>query len=107
MKLLALNVMLLASLAPMAQAQAGAPKSAPKQSLILRGKVTGLNEAGKVMTVDHETVVGFMDAMTMPYKVDKAEVFKSVKVGDQIQATVYAGDYTLYEVKVVPPKAKK
>ena len=100
-------MMLLASFAPMGLAQAGTQKSAPKKSFILRGKVTELNEAGKVMTVDHQTVVGFMDAMIMPYKVDKADVFKSVKVGDQIQATVYADDYTLYEVKVVPPATKK
>ena len=45
-----------------------------------------------------------MGGMTMAYAVDKAdEVVTRVKAGDQITATVYEGDYTLYEVQVVAP----
>jgi len=51
-------------------------------------------------------VEGYMDAMTMPYKVDKPDLLKNVKVGDQIKATVYDGDYTLYDIHVVPKQAK-
>lgn len=72
----------------------------------LKGKVT---EVGKdVLTVNHGNVEGFMGAMTMPYKVDKIDILKAVKAGDQIEATVYADDYTLYNIKVVPaaPAAK-
>ena len=96
-------VLLTLALAPSATfAQAPKQKSAPqRKSFVLKGKVEEMNESGKVMTVNHQKVEGFMDAMTMPYKVDKPEVFKQVKVGDQIQATVYEGDYTLYEIKVV------
>jgi Cu/Ag efflux protein CusF len=72
--------------------------------LVLKGKVT---EVGKdVLTVDHGNVEGFMGAMTMPYKVDKVDILSKVKAGDQIEATVYADDYTLYNVKVVPPATK-
>jgi Cu/Ag efflux protein CusF len=74
----------------------------------LRGKVEGVNERGGSLMVNHEKVEGYMDAMTMAYKVDKpAEVLKKVKVGDQIKATVYDGDYTLYDVEVVPPSSSK
>jgi Cu/Ag efflux protein CusF len=46
--------------------------------------------------------------MTMGYSVDKPdEVIKLVKAGDKITATVYDGDSVLYDVKVVPPDAKK
>ena len=70
----------------------------------LRGKVT---EVGKDrLTVDHERVEGYMAAMTMPYKVDRPDVLTRVKAGDQIEATVYEEDYTLYDVKVVPPQQK-
>ena len=83
-------------------------KGKEKQSFVLRGKVEGVNQSGNTLTVNHEKVEGYMAAMTMPYKVDKADVFKRVKAGDQIHATVYEGDYTLYNIEVLPPgKSKK
>ena len=58
---------------------------------------------GKIEKVD-----GWMAAMSMMYKVDKSGVLDKVKVGDQITAKVYDGDFdTLYDVKVVPPPDKK
>ena len=82
-------------------------QQAKGKSHTLEGKVEGV-QADR-LTVNHGKVEGYMDAMTMPYKVDKPDILKNVKVGDRISATVYDGDYTLYEVKVVPPqdKAKK
>ena len=44
-----------------------------------------------------------MGAMTMTYPVDKPEVLKKVKAGDQIMARVYEGDMTLHEVEVMAP----
>ena len=58
------------------------------------------------LTVNHGKVEGNMDAMTMPYKVDKPDILKKVKVGDRITATVYDGDFTLYDIQVVPPQDK-
>ncbi len=88
--------------------QAGASKEkgkaqAPaKKGYVLKGKVLEYSQAGQTMTVDHETVPGYMDAMIMPYQVNDNAAFKLVKPGDNIQATVYDGDYTLYDIKVVP-----
>src|SRR5690242_18173720 len=77
------------------------------KSHTLEGKVEGVQTDR--LTVNHGKVEGYMDAMTMPYKVDKPDILKQVKVGDQIKATVYDGDFTLYDIHVVPPaeKAKK
>lgn len=82
-------------------------KSAPKKSYVLTGKVEGINQSGNTLTVNHGNIEGYMSAMTMPYKVDKADVFNKVKTGDQIKATVYDGDYTLYNIEVVPPSDSK
>lgn len=82
-------------------------QKAKGKSHTLEGKVEGVQTDR--LTVNHGKVEGYMDAMTMPYKVDKPDILKQVKVGDQITATVYDGDYTLYDVHVVPrqPKSKQ
>jgi Cu(I)/Ag(I) efflux system protein CusF len=82
-------------------------KPAPAQkgkSHTLAGKVEQVGSDR--LTVNHGKVEGYMDAMTMPYKVDKPDILKKVKVGDQISATVYDGDYTLYDIQIVPKQEK-
>jgi Cu/Ag efflux protein CusF len=74
-------------------------------SHMLHGKVMEVGTTS--LTVDHEKVEGYMDAMTMAYKVDKPDSLKTLKKGDMIMATVYDGDYTLYDIKLAPPAAKK
>jgi Cu/Ag efflux protein CusF len=82
-----------------------------KKTYTFHGKVEAVDDSGKTLKVNGERVEGWMDAMTMNYKVDDPEVLKKVKAGDQISATVYDGDYTLHKVQVMPKagdsKAKK
>jgi len=78
-----------------------------KKSFTFHGKVESIDAPSKSMTVDGDKVEGWMDAMSMKYAVDNADVFKTVKVGDMIEATVYEADYKLYKVRVVKPAAKK
>ena len=87
---------ILCLLMPLAQAQ---PKG--KKSFAFKGKVVNVDTTTKRLTVANEKIPGWMDAMTMQYKVDKPdEVVKKVKAGDQITATVYEDDDTLYNVQV-------
>ena len=83
---------------------AGMAQPAKGKSHTLEGKVEGVQTDR--LTVNHGKVEGYMDAMTMPYKVDKPDILKQVKVGDRISATVYDGDYTLYDIHVVPRQDK-
>jgi Cu/Ag efflux protein CusF len=80
---------------------------AGKKSYTLRGKVEAVDATAKSLTVNHGKVEGWMDGMTMKYKVDNADVFSTVKNGDTIEATVYDGDYTLYKAHVVKADEKK
>lgn len=99
MKLLRVLVALLALVS------VGVAQQAKGKQHTLKGKVTDVSKDR--LTVDHAAVPGYMGAMTMPYKVDKPDVLTKVKKDDQIEATVYENDYTLYDVKVVPPQPAK
>lgn len=77
-----------------------------KKALMFRGKVEAVNEAAKTLKVNGDKVEGWMDAMTMDYKVEDPTVLKKLKAGDQIMATVYEGDMVLHKVEVMP-KADK
>ena len=70
------------------------------KSFTFHGKVEAVTDKG--LTVDGEKVEGLMEAMKMTYPVDKPEVLKMVKVGDNIMATVYEGDMTLHNVMTMP-----
>jgi Cu/Ag efflux protein CusF len=76
-----------------------------KKEYSFRGKVEKIDPANKTFTVNGQKVEGWMDAMSMNYVPDKEDVLKRVKVGDEITAKVYDGDYrTLYNVQILPPK---
>ncbi len=74
---------------------------AKEKSYTFHGKVEAITDKG--LTVDGEKVAGWMDAMKMTYAVDKPDVLKMVKVGDQIMATGHEGDMTLCNVMTMPP----
>lgn len=80
-------------------------QQAGKKEFELRGKVEKVDTKAKRLTVDHENVEGWMKAMKMIYKVDKEDVLKTLKPGDQITAKVYEGDFDmLYGVQRAPAK---
>ncbi len=54
----------------------------------LRGKVVRTDSAKGEVTVDHEAIPGFMEAMTMPYKLKDASIASELHPGDVITADV-------------------
>src|SRR5437762_11265802 len=89
-----------------AQTPAPAPPT-PKKDHAFKGKVEKVDPKTKMVTVNNESIPGWMMSMTMAYKVDKDAMLKDLKPGDQIAATVYDGDFqTLYNIKVLPPAKK-
>jgi protein SCO1 len=78
--------------------------AATKKSFHFHGKVESVSSDG--LTVSGDKVEGWMDAMTMKYKVDDPKVLKTVKAGDEITATVYEGDLSLHKVQVAAKSGK-
>jgi protein SCO1/2 len=52
----------------------------------LRGKVVSTSPSTAEVTVNHQAIPGFMEAMTMPYKVKDANVLSELHPGDVITA---------------------
>ncbi len=72
----------------------------------LRGKVVSTDAARGEVTVDHEAIPGFMEAMTMPYKLKDASILGELHPGDMITADVLVSpdpnaDYLLDHIVVV------
>ncbi|MGH7846418.1 MAG: copper-binding protein [Candidatus Binatia bacterium] len=63
------------------------PKGVPK-SVSGIGKVVALVPESQQIIVDHEEIKGFMDAMTMGYKVNSSALLKSVQPGDKVRFTI-------------------
>jgi protein SCO1 len=54
----------------------------------LRGKIVSTNPATGEVTIDHQAISGFMDAMTMPYKLRDTRILGELHPGDLITADV-------------------
>lgn len=52
----------------------------------LKGKVVSIDKRAKMLNVDSESIPGFMDAMTMPYKVKPESALDQLHPGDSIKA---------------------
>src|SRR6266404_7863672 len=93
-----LSLSLLMPVAYAGQAAKGEKKAAKKE-FTFHGKVEKIDPKTKMLTINGEKVEGWMAAMIMAYPVDKEDVLKQVKVGDQITAKVYEGDMVLHDVR--------
>jgi len=66
-------------------------QQAQPQRYDLKGKVVSIDKAGKMVTVDHGDIPGFMGAMTMPYRVRDQHLLDNLAPGDQVTAKVVSG----------------
>ena len=63
------------------------PKPEPRK-YDLDGKIVAVDPGAKKMTISHKAIPGFMEAMTMDYKIKDAGVFGYAQPGDHIGATL-------------------
>ena len=82
-------------------------KAAEKKSYVFHGRVESVDRSAKSLSVNGERLEGWMEAMTMLYPVDDVSILDKLKPGDQITATVYDGDYSLHDIKIVPSASGK
>jgi protein SCO1 len=68
--------------------QTNAGATSPYKTYALRGKVIATNAASGEVTLNHDAIPGFMDAMTMPYKLKDPSILEELHPGDVITADV-------------------
>ena len=62
--------------------------SVQQKTFHMRGKILSTDAASGTVTVQHGAIPGFMDAMTMPYKLAQPEIISELHPGDMITAEI-------------------
>ena len=62
--------------------------SSSAQRYTVKGKIVSTDKANHKVTIAHEEIKGYMDAMTMPFTLLDDWVYPELKTGSQIQATL-------------------
>jgi protein SCO1/2 len=88
--LILLSTLPLVMLAGCHHADSNSASEAPQQfkTYPLRGKIVSTNPATGEVTIDHQAIPGFMEAMTMPYKLRDTRILGELHPGDLITADV-------------------
>lgn len=82
---------------------AKAPQAARKKYPVV-GKVVALDKARNRITVQHQEIPGFMDAMTMSYDVKDPKEMKDLDPGDEIRCDLILNGSELWLQKIVVTK---
>lgn len=81
---------------------AGCGAKTPEQRYELKGKVLNVDQKGKTITVAHDAIPGYMEAMAMPFSLKDERAFVFLAPDDRVQATlVIAGNRSWLEDLVV------
>ena len=83
-----LGILLLAQGCHPAAAPLPASAKSGQKTFPIRGRIVATNPTTGTVTLDHEAVPGYMDAMTMPYKLAAPNTISELHPGDRITATL-------------------
>jgi protein SCO1/2 len=70
----------------------GPRRSANEKRYPIKGKVVAVSPNEHTITIAHEDIVGYMPAMTMPFKIKNEADLQMVKPGDQLTGTLVVDD---------------
>ena len=68
--------------------RSGSSGDVPEKTFAMRGKIVSVNPGSGEITVEHQAIPGYMEAMTMPYRLVDANTVSEMHPGDVITARV-------------------
>ena len=75
-------------------------KGAP--TVVGEGEVVSTGPNASQIVVDHGEIKGFMEAMTMGYRVDPASLLAGLKPGDRVRFTIDVGRRAIVAIEKLP-----
>ena len=90
-----------------AQAQSGhdrhnVPDGSPMKLATGEGKVIAVVPESSQIVVEHGVIKGFMDAMTMGYRVEPKQLLDGIKTGDQVRFAIDAEKKAIVGLEKLP-----
>ena len=67
-------------------------RSANEKRYPINGKIVAVDKNDRTATISHEDIIGYMPAMTMPFKIKNDADLEMMKPGDQITGTLVVDD---------------
>ena len=83
----------------------GTPSSVAKghATVVGEGKVIAVVPSSSQIVVDHKAIPGFMDAMTMGYRVEPASLLGGVQAGETIRFTIDPQQKAIVKIEKMKP----
>lgn len=78
-----------------------AQETQPVKTYQLSGEIVAMDDHTQVVTVKHEEIKGWMDAMTMGFPVKEKAEFEKLKPGVKISASVHVQGDDFWLSKIV------
>ena len=79
----------------------GEPKTGVPQTVIGEGKVVAIVPSANQLVVEHGEIKGFMDAMTMGYRVAPLSLLEGLSSGDRVRFTIDVPSQTIVKIEKI------
>ena len=82
------RALVLLSILSTAETACSSRETGPEERYAIKGKVVSVDKRDSTVTISHEAIAGYMDAMAMPFKLKDERLLNDLAEGDRVQATL-------------------
>ena len=76
-------------------------KSNGQKNVVGEGKVIATVPSANQIVIEHGEIKGFMDAMTMGYRVEPSSLLEGLKAGEQVRFTIDVPNKTIINIEKI------